>query len=242
LRRRATPLSVDAPGLSTAVESDATRVRLFVDGAWREGRGGSLIIEDPGTATAIGRVSLADDADLRDAVRAADSASRPWSALPAAERGRVLRRAAQILEDRAQEIGEALSRESGKPAADAQAELARSCENLSWNGEEATRLEGRVLTGKTEGSQRLLLPTPIGVVAAFTAWNFPALLVTRKLGAILAAGCTAVLKAAEATPFTAAAVVQALADAGAPRGVVNLVFGDPEQVSRHSSPLPRCRA
>ena len=122
-----------------------------------------------------------------------------------------------------------LAAESGKTLPEAAAEIGRAVETLAWNGEEAGRVEGRALPGKTPGAQRLSLPTPLGVVAAFTAWNFPAVLAARKLGAILAAGCTAVLKAAEATPGTAAEVVRALAEAGAP---VNLLFGDPAAISR----------
>jgi succinate-semialdehyde dehydrogenase / glutarate-semialdehyde dehydrogenase len=226
----------------TAREWPELKVRLFIDGQWRDGGAGSLPIEDPGTARATGDVALADDEDLRDAIDAAQRAFHDWSRLPAGARGEVLKRAAQLLRERTDDIALTLSREGGKTTAEARAELGRAYENLLWNGEEAARVEGRVVAGKTATSQRLVVPAPIGVVAAFTAWNFPALLATRKLGAILAAGCTTVLKAAEATPGTVAEVVRTLADAGAPTGVVNLVFGDPAAVSRHLIRTPEVRA
>jgi succinate-semialdehyde dehydrogenase/glutarate-semialdehyde dehydrogenase len=179
---------------------------------------------------------------VREAIAAAHAAFPAWAATPADARGAVLKRAAALLAERSADVAATLSREGGKTEAEARAEVGRAVETLAWNGEEAGRIEGRVLAGKTEGSRRLSLPTPVGVVAAFTAWNFPAVLATRKLGAILAAGCCGVLKAAEATPGTAAEVVRALADAGAPRGVVNLVFGDPPALSEQLIGAPEVRA
>jgi succinate-semialdehyde dehydrogenase/glutarate-semialdehyde dehydrogenase len=209
----------------------ADLVRLFIDGSWREGSGGRLDIVDPSSGTTAGQVTLAAAADVHDAVAAADRAFSGWSAVPADERGAVLKRAAALVRERADAIAATLSVEGGKTDAEARGEVGRAVETLAWNGEEAGRIEGRLIPGKSAGSQRLSVPAPVGVVAAFTAWNFPAVLTTRKLGAILASGCTAVLKAAEATPATAAEIVRALADAGAPPGVVNLVFGDPPVVS-----------
>ena len=107
---------------------------------------------------------------------------------------------------------------------------------------EAGRIEGRAIAGRTVGSTRTSLPVPVGVVAAFSAWNFPAFLASRKLAAALAAGCTVVYKAAEETPRTAAEIVRAIADAGAPPGVVNLVFGDPPRVSERLITAPAVQA
>ena len=121
-------------------------------------------------------------------------------------------------------------------------ELRRTIETLAWNGEEAGRISGKVHQGVVPGSTRLSLPTPLGVVVAITPWNFPAVLVGRKLGAALAAGCTVVLKASEFTPYSARAIVQTLADAGLPEGVVNLVFGDPAAVSRQLLASPEVKA
>ncbi len=217
-------------------------VLLHVDGAWREGGAGWLPVTDPTTGEAVGRVALASDLEVDAAIRAADDAFGDWSALPADGRGVVLKRAALLLAERTDQVAAILAGESGKSDAEARGELGRAIETLAWNGEEAGRSEGRVLAGKAAGSHRLAIPTPVGVVAAFTAWNFPAVLASRKLGAILASGCTAVLKAAEATPGTAAEVVRAIVDAGAPPGVVNLVFGDPAAVSERLIGSPAVRA
>jgi succinate-semialdehyde dehydrogenase/glutarate-semialdehyde dehydrogenase len=208
-------------------------VLLSVNGEWREGRAGWQPIVDPGIGKEIGRVALADSRDVRDAIDAASAAFPAWSGTPAERRGAVLKRAAELLLERKEEIALGLSREGGKTRAEADAELTRAYDHLQWNGEEAGRIEGRVIAGKAPGSQRLSIPVPLGVVAAITPWNFPAVLVARKLGAILASGCTAVLKAAEATPNTAAEVVRVLQDAGVPDGAVNLVFGEPAAVSEH---------
>jgi succinate-semialdehyde dehydrogenase/glutarate-semialdehyde dehydrogenase len=136
-------------------------------------------------------------------------------------------------------VASTLQREAGKTRADAAGELGRAVAHLRWNGEQAARITGTIYPGVTAGSRRQSIPVPLGVVAAITAWNFPAVLTTRKLGAILAAGCTPVLKASEAAPETAAAVVQALTDAGAP---VNLVFGDPAMVSGRLLDSPHVKA
>jgi succinate-semialdehyde dehydrogenase / glutarate-semialdehyde dehydrogenase len=196
-------------------------------------------VVDPATEQPIGRVAAAGVLDVDDAVAAAAADFPAWARRPAHERGDVLKHGAALLAERADDVARILAAESGKTLPEAAAEVGRAVETLAWNGEEAGRVEGRVLAGKTPGAQRLSLPTPLGVVAAFAAWNFPAVLAARKLGAILAAGCTAVLKAAEATPGTAAEVVRALAEAGAP---VNLLFGDPAVISRQLIGAPEVRA
>jgi succinate-semialdehyde dehydrogenase/glutarate-semialdehyde dehydrogenase len=217
-------------------------VRLLVGGEWRDGSGGRLDVVDPATGRPAGAVALAGPGDLDDALAAAQRAFPAWAATPGHDRGTILKRAAALLGERAGEVAGALSVEGGKLAAEAAGEVGRAIETLQWNGEEAGRIEGRIIQGRAPGAQRLSAPEPVGVVAAFTAWNFPAVLAARKLGAALAAGCTVILKAAEETPRTAAEVVRALADAGLPAGAVNLVFGDPPRVSEHLIGAPAVRA
>ena len=224
------------------MSGDVGAVELFIDGVWRQGGAGRLDVVDPATEHAAGSVSLAAARDLDDALAAADRAFAAWAATPAHERGAVLTRAAEILRERAPAIAQALSTEGGKLPGEAAAELARAAETLQWNGEEAGRVQGHLIAGRARGSERLSQPASVGVVAAFAAWNFPAVLASRKLGAVLAAGCTVVFKAAEETPRTAAEIVRAIADAGAPPGTVNLVFGDPPQVSEHVIGSPVVRA
>jgi len=216
-------------------------VKLFINGTWRAGKDGEAPVVDPATEQANGAVSLASPDDLDDAVSAATAVQKTWGATPAAERGAILQRAASLLRERTPEIARELTLEQGKTLAESASELGRSVETLAWNGEEAGRVGGRSIPGRAANSTRTLVPAPVGVVAAFTAWNFPAVLVTRKLGAALAAGCPVVLKAAEEAPYTAAAIIQCLADAGLPAGVVNLVFGDPPAVARHLLSAPAVR-
>jgi succinate-semialdehyde dehydrogenase/glutarate-semialdehyde dehydrogenase len=216
-------------------------VPLFIDGRWQLGTAGLLKVIDPATEAPTGQVSLASVADLDAALAAAAAAQSSWRATPAAERGAILVKTAQLLRARAAEIARLLTLEQGKTLAESLGEITRAVETLAWNGEEAGRIEGRSIPGRGKGSQRHLVPSPIGVVVAVTAWNFPAVLVTRKLGAALAAGCPVILKAAEEAPYTAAAIIQCLADADLPAGVAALVFGDPPQVARHllGSPVVR---
>jgi succinate-semialdehyde dehydrogenase/glutarate-semialdehyde dehydrogenase len=215
--------------------------QLFIGGGWRDGGAGTAEVIDPATEAPTGRVSLAAAGDLDDAISAAATALPAWRETPAGERGAILLKAAALIEGRTAEVARLLTLEQGKTLAESRGELMRAVETFAWNGAEAGRIEGHTLPGRARGAARTLVPTPVGVVAAFTAWNFPAVLVARKLRAALAAGCTVVLKAAEEAPYTAAALVRCLADAGLPAGVVNLVFGDPPQVARQllASPLVR---
>lgn len=216
-------------------------VKLFIAGEWRAGAGGEREVIDPGTGQASGRLYLANEADIDRAIAAAEGARKSWRDTPAIERGAILIKAAALLRERATDVARGLTLEQGKTLAESAGEISRAIETLTWNGEEAPRIGGRSLPGRTRNSSRMLVPAPIGVVAAFTAWNFPAVLTTRKLGAALAAGCPVVLKAAEEAPYTAAAIVQALADAGAPPGVVNLLFGNPPVVAGRLLKAPEVR-
>lgn len=216
-------------------------VQLFIDGAWRAGQAGVAQVIDPATEQANGAVTLASPADLDAAIAAAAAARKGWGATPAAERGAILLRAAALLKERAADVARDLTLEQGKTLTESAGEINRAIETLAWNGEEAGRAGGGTLPGRARNSIRTLTPVPIGVVAAFAAWNFPAVLATRKLGAALAAGCPVILKAAEEAPYTAAAIVQCLADAGLPAGVVNLVFGDPPLVAAHLLGAPEIR-
>lgn len=211
---------------------------LFINGQWQEGKAGKCDNVDPGNGLPLGTVSLATPDQVAAAIQAAQAAFPAWSKVPAAQRGSILKKASALLSERADELAHALLLEGGKTKADAQGETHRTIEALAWNGEEASRVFGKVHTGAVEGSTRLSVPTPLGVAAAITPWNFPAVLVARKLGAALAAGCTVVLKASEFTPFSATIIIKALVEAGLPNGVVNLVFGDPAAVSEQllSSP------
>ncbi|MPW20418.1 Alpha-ketoglutaric semialdehyde dehydrogenase [Paraburkholderia piptadeniae] len=215
---------------------------LFINGRWEEGRSGSQPNIDPGTGEKVGVVTLADSTQAQSALDAAHHAFPAWSSMTGQARGAILKKASALLAERIEEITLGLLLESGKTKADATGEIRRTIETLAWNGEEASRISGKVHQGIVEGSTRLSLPTPLGVVVAITPWNFPAVLVGRKLGAALAAGCTVVLKASEFTPYSARAIVQTLVDAGLPDGVVNLLFGDPAALSKQLLASPVVKA
>ena len=213
--------------------------RLFVNGKWRAGGDGvELALINPSNAKEFGKVAAASITDLDEALRSASTSRIAWSNTAAPERGALLIKAAQILRENIEPAAIALSMEQGKTLAEARGEYARAVETLEWNGEHAEELCARIYMGE----KRMIVPEAIGVVAAFTPWNYPAVLNARKLAAPLAAGCPVILKGAEETPSAAVFIVEALEKAGIPRGVVNLVFGNPPMISEHLLGSPIVRA
>ncbi|WP_225011216.1 NAD-dependent succinate-semialdehyde dehydrogenase [Novosphingobium percolationis] len=206
---------------------------LLIDGQFiAEGRA-TIAVENPATGTELARLPVATTEDLDRAVAAASRAFPAWRDTSAFERGQVLRRAAQIIRERADAIATTLTLEQGKPLAEARGEVLVSADIFDWAAEEARRVYGRIVPGRVPGVRQMVVHEAVGVAALFTPWNFPALTPARKLAAALAAGCTTILKAAEETPGTAVAFARALVEAGAPAGTVNLVFGDPAAISAH---------
>ncbi|MGY3573060.1 NAD-dependent succinate-semialdehyde dehydrogenase [Bradyrhizobium sp. USDA 4504] len=216
-----------------------TNYKLFINGTWRSGGNGTdLPLVNPATGQEFGRVAVASASDLNDCLSSAQAALLQWSNTPAAERGTVLVRAARMLKEKIDVAAAALSREQGKTLAEARGECARALEMLEWNGAQATKLSAPFSIDEN----RVIVPEAIGVVAAFTPWNYPAVLNARKLGACVTAGCAVILKAAEETPSAGVYMVQALQEAGIPPGVVSLVFGDPPMISEHLLGSPVVRA
>ncbi|MFI5615128.1 aldehyde dehydrogenase family protein [Amycolatopsis sp. NPDC051903] len=198
-----------------------TDVQLFADGYHRRGGAGQLRVTDPGTGRRLGVVELASEADVRYALSVAHRAFPGWSATPPAERGAVLKRAADTLLALAGRAASALVAELGRTRAEARREITRAIEELRHTGEQAVQLPAGARS----------FPAPLGVVAVVTPWYSPVVPAARHLAAAVAAGCPVVLNAAVNAPSAAALVVQALAEAGVPDGVVNLVFGDAPAVS-----------
>jgi succinate-semialdehyde dehydrogenase/glutarate-semialdehyde dehydrogenase len=198
--------------------------RLLIGGEWLEAADGARFdVTDPGTGDVVGSVPNAGEADVRAAIDAAAEALTGWKALPAIERARILRRSADLIRERRAEIALVMTSEQGKPLAEAAGEVEYAASFLEWFGGEAERVYGQVVPPMNPANRVLVLRQPVGVTAAITPWNFPAAMMTRKLGPAMAAGCTSVVKPASATPLTAALVLRAIEDAGAPPGVVNLV-------------------
>ncbi len=216
--------------------------QLFIDGRWRDaGDRRTLDVLDPATGEVIGTAAHATADDLDEALTAAARAFRLWRATSPLARSDIMRRAGALLRDRVDAIAHALTLEQGKPLGEAKIEILLSADVLDWSGEEARRAYGRVIPARTPGVTQMAVKEPVGPVAAFTPWNFPMSQVVRKIAPALAAGCSVIVKAAEDTPATAAALVRALADAGLPAGVLNLVFGDPAAISGALIPHPVIR-
>jgi succinate-semialdehyde dehydrogenase/glutarate-semialdehyde dehydrogenase len=198
--------------------------QLLIGGEWVEARsGGRFDVTDPATGEPTGSVPDGGAEDVRAAIDAASDAFPGWNGLPAIERARILRRAADVIRERKDEIARVMTTEQGKPLAEAAGEVDYAAGFLEWFGGEAERVYGQVVPPANASSRVLVLRQPVGVTAAITPWNFPAAMMTRKLGPAMAAGCTSVVKPASATPLTAALILRAIEDAGAPAGVVNLV-------------------
>jgi succinate-semialdehyde dehydrogenase / glutarate-semialdehyde dehydrogenase len=198
--------------------------QLLVGGRWAEaGEGGRFEVTDPATGEVVGSVPDAGEADVRAAIDAAAEAFEPWRGVAAIERARILRRSADLIRERKDEIAAVMTAEQGKPLAEAAGEVEYAASFFEWFSGEAERVYGTIVPAQSAQNRVLVLRQPVGVTAAITPWNFPAAMMTRKLGPAMAAGCTSIVKPASATPLTAALVLRAIEDAGAPPGIVNLI-------------------
>lgn len=207
---------------------------LYIDGHWTTAiGGGTLSVENPATGRQIARLARAELPDLDNALAAVERGFQVWRKVSAYERAKLMRKAANILRERAEQIARNLTQEQGKPLAQARLEVAAGADIVDWFAGEAQRMYGRVIAPRVENVVQTVIPEPVGPVAAFAPWNFPMNQVVRKLSAALAAGCSIIVKGPEETPATPAALVQAFADAGLPAGVVNLVYGDPAEISSY---------
>ncbi|WP_274631038.1 NAD-dependent succinate-semialdehyde dehydrogenase [Arvimicrobium flavum] len=214
----------------------------FIDGSWRTGGArASVEVIDPATETVVATVPAATAADLDEALQAADRSFPAWAARPATERAKILHDAASALRARRNDIAAILSREQGKPLAEAAGEVANAADIMDWFAEEARRAYGRIIPARAAGVSQQALREPVGPVAAFSPWNFPVSQAVRKMGAALAAGCTIIIKGPEEAPGAVCEVVRTLAEAGVPAGALNLVFGDPPAISAHLIPAPQIR-
>jgi succinate-semialdehyde dehydrogenase/glutarate-semialdehyde dehydrogenase len=209
-----------------------TELKLFIDGAWRQGEGDRAPVINPATGDTIAELPLASTAELDEALAAADRAWKPWRDTDVETRAGILHKAADLLRERAESIGRLLTQEQGKPLVEAIGETYGAAQMFDFFAEEAKRSGGRVLVRPT-GQRSIVIPQPVGPTATFTPWNFPIYLLAKKVAAALAAGCTVISKPPEETPGCTGALAKALDDAGIPKGVFQLVHGVPDTVSRH---------
>ena len=214
---------------------------LYINGSWRSGGGRDVHqVVNPATGAVLAELPLATAADLDEALEASAKGFAIWRATDVNARAAVLHKAAALIRERAESIAALLTLEQGKPLAESRTETLSCAGVFEYCAEEAKRSYGRVAI-RPAGQRAMVLKQPIGPVASLTPWNFPVSLMSKKVAAALATGCSVIAKPAEETPGSTGAIMRCLADAGIPAGVAQLVYGVPDMVSRHllGSPIIR---
>lgn len=202
------------------------RFGLFIDGTWRAAKGGQTsAVFSPVTEQSVGDCPVASVADTEAALAAAEAGLTAWAKTPAFERADALHRIADEMARRADEAARMISLETGKPIAQAGREWGLSVDQFRWYAEEARRIYGRIVESRVPGGRFEIHHEPVGIVAAFTAWNFPAALIARKVAPALAAGCSTIVRPSKQTPGTAMVMVDCVRAGNLPAGAVNLVVG-----------------
>ncbi|KGT76299.1 aldehyde dehydrogenase [Bradyrhizobium japonicum] len=213
-------------------------IELYIDGQWKRASGQPII--NPADESVLGTVPTATKADLDDALTAAEKGFAIWRSTAPAKRAQIILKAAALIRERVDVMAATMTLEQGKPIEQAKLEILRGCDIIEWDATEGLRLYGRVIPSEP-GMRHTVLRQPIGPVAAFSPWNFPMSSPARKVAGALSAGCSIILKASEETPAGALQLVRAFHDAGLPAGVLNLVFGNPAEISEYLIPQSRIR-
>jgi len=208
------------------LETDLLRTKAYIDGKWADADSGETFpVLNPSTGETIAELPRMGAAETRRAIEAAQRALPAWKHRTAKDRARILRRLADLMLERSDDLALLLVREQGKPLAEAKAEIAYAASFYEWFGEEAKRLDGSVIPQSLPDRRIVVLREAIGVTAGITPWNFPSAMPTRKSAPALAVGCTMVLKPAEQTPLSALAVALLAEEAGVPAGVFSVITG-----------------
>jgi succinate-semialdehyde dehydrogenase/glutarate-semialdehyde dehydrogenase len=203
------------------------RQQAYIDGAWCDADAGKTVpVINPATGETLGTVPHMGAAETRRAIDAANAAWPAWRAKTARERALILRKWNDLMLANADDLAAIMTAEQGKPLAESKGEIAYAASFIEWFGEQAKRIEGDVLESPARDRRIVVTKEPIGVCAAITPWNFPAAMITRKVGPALAAGCPIVLKPAGLTPYSALALAVLAERAGVPKGVFSIVTGD----------------
>jgi succinate-semialdehyde dehydrogenase/glutarate-semialdehyde dehydrogenase len=218
------------------------REAAFIDGTWCAADDGAKVrILNPANGSPVGEVPVMRAAETRRAIDAAARAQADWARKTAKERATILRRFADLMLANTADLAIIMTAEQGKPLAEAKGEVAYAASFLEWFAEEGKRVYGEIIPTFRADSRLLVLRQPVGVAAAITPWNFPAAMITRKLGPALAAGCSFVCKPAPQTPFSALALAELALRAGVPAGVFNVVTGDAEAIGGELTGNPLVR-
>ncbi|MFL5214632.1 MAG: aldehyde dehydrogenase family protein, partial [Microvirga sp.] len=209
-------------------------LELHIGGAWRGASGGgTLPVLNPATAEPIGTHPVATREDLDAALEAAKRGFKAWKATSVYDRYKIMRKAADLLRERAETIARIMTLEQGKPLPEAKMEVLGGADTIDWFAEEGRRAYGRVIPGRAEGVMQIVIREPVGPVAAFTPWNFPINQAVRKVSGALCTGCSVILKGPEDTPASCMELVRAFLDAGVPGDAIGLVFGHPAEISEY---------
>ncbi len=216
-----------AQAASPSTSSSDRPTQMLIGGRWQGAvGGGTLLVTNPADESTLAEVAYGGRADADLAVEAAAKAFPAWSKTTAYERAKILKRTADLIRERVEVIARTLTEEQGKPLPEAKGEVNHTADTFEWFAEEAKRAYGRIIPPTVGTKRHFVIHHPVGVVGTITPWNFPAALVSRKVAPALAAGCTVVSRPADQTPITMIHLFQAMADAGVPDGVANLVIGD----------------
>lgn len=198
---------------------------LFINGEWRPGSDSAFSdVINPSTEGVIGRVAVATKADVQLAINSADAGFKLWKMVSPLQRRLILKKTAQLIHQRKDELAEAMTLEQGKPLQESRGEMDRVVDTFEWCAEESIRTYGRLLPQRSKGSREMVIREPIGPVAGFAPWNFPAAMSARKIAAAIGAGCSIVIKHSEESPSVCSGIAQACHDAGLPAGVLNLLY------------------
>jgi succinate-semialdehyde dehydrogenase/glutarate-semialdehyde dehydrogenase len=216
---------------------DLLREQCYIDGKWTGDP--SIEVRNPATRGVIGRIPNLGKAETERAVAAAQAALPKWRGLTAKDRAVIMRKWNDLMVQHQEDLARLMTAEQGKPLAEARGEVVYAGSFFEWFGEEAKRAYGDVIPGPAVDRRIMVLKQPVGVVGAITPWNFPAAMITRKVGPAIAAGCTVVLKPSELTPYSAFAIALLGEEAGLPPGVLNIVTGDAEPIGRVLTEDPR---
>jgi succinate-semialdehyde dehydrogenase/glutarate-semialdehyde dehydrogenase len=216
------------------------RYKLLLNGQWEDSEN-RLEIVDPATNEPFAEVATVDRVRVKQALADAEKAFAGWRKLTAKVRGEYLRTIAGELVKRSDKIAELISRENGKPLAQAKAEVAMAVDHLLWFAEEGRRAYGQVVPHQADGKRHIIIKQPVGVVGAIAPWNFPLVLAIRKVAPALAAGCPVVLKPASATPLSAIELGKCADSAGLPKGVLQIVVGPAADIAEEMLEKPVCR-
>jgi succinate-semialdehyde dehydrogenase/glutarate-semialdehyde dehydrogenase len=215
---------------------------MYINGKWCEADSHrTLAVINPATEEVIEEIAYGGRAETRKALDAAHRAMPGWMKLTSWDRAKILKKTAELMRERIDDIARTLTMEQGKPLAESKAEILHSADTFEWFAEEGKRAYGEIIPNSVAGKRHMTLKHPVGVVGAISPWNFPVTLPSRKIAPALAVGCTVVCKPASQTPLCLIQVFECMADAGLPPGVANLVMGSAQEIADEFIDNPICR-